>query len=149
MMFYGMLLALLAGLSVAVQAAFNTQLSKYSGNLWTTLVSHLGGAIVMAVVILIVLWCSPHTVTSYRQFKEAPWYAYTGGIFGVIIVFSVLNSVRILPLATVLALVTVGQLVTSAVVDHFGIGGLTPNPLNLQRWLGIIVMGIGVVLLKK
>lgn len=149
MIFYGAFLALLAGLSVAIQATFNSQLSQHSGNLWTTLISHLGGAIVMAVIILVLLSFSPNSVTSYRHFKEAPWYAYTGGIFGVIIVLSVLNSIRILPLATVLALVTVGQLVTSALADHFGVCGLTPNPLNLQRWIGIIVMGIGVVLLKK
>ena len=46
------------------------------------------------------------------------------------------------------AYVIAGQILISLVVDHFGLFGSTPQPLNLPRLAGLSLMVAGVMLVK-
>ena len=42
-----------------------------------------------------------------------------------------------------------GQLIGSVLIDHFGLMGLTPYPLNLNRIIGIFLLFSGLMLVVK
>jgi len=45
--------------------------------------------------------------------------------------------------------VLLGQLVSAAVIDHFGLMGARISPLNLTRATGIALMAFGVLLTQR
>jgi transporter family-2 protein len=51
--------------------------------------------------------------------------------------------------ATLLALVVLGQLGTSLVVDHFGWLGFAHHPLTLMRLCGAVLLFGGVLLITR
>ena len=50
--------------------------------------------------------------------------------------------------ATVLALVVLGQMVASLILDHFGLLGLAQHPVTPKRMLGAIFLIFGVVVIR-
>ena len=42
-----------------------------------------------------------------------------------------------------------GQLAAALVLDHFGLLGLVRHPVNLSRALGLILVLVGAVLVRK
>jgi|LGOV01.1.fsa_nt_gb transporter family-2 protein len=104
------ILALIAGFSVAIQATFNNQLSHNVGTIWTILTSHLVGAIFAFLIIIL----TPNSFNYMGEsivgkFKEAPLYSFFGGVMGVIMVGSVLYAFKRISVAQVLAMVTLGH----------------------------------------
>jgi transporter family-2 protein len=51
--------------------------------------------------------------------------------------------------AALLALVVLGQLVTSLVLDHFGWLGFAQHPLSVTRTLGAVFLFCGVLLIVR
>ncbi|MGK3945706.1 DMT family transporter, partial [Streptomyces caeruleatus] len=46
-------------------------------------------------------------------------------------------------------LVVLGQIITSAIIDHFGLLGMEINPINLLKITSILIILVGVFLLIK
>jgi len=68
----------------------------------------------------------------------------TSGIFGLIIVGSIGFSVPRLGLVAVMTILVAAQLITGAVLDHFGFLGADPRPLDLTKMLGMGVLVVGI-----
>lgn len=147
--YYGIVLAITAGFFIVLQLSINNTLSRYIGNLPTAFTTHIVGAVVAMVIIGVQLWYSPAMANSLQQWRTAPWYAYTGGALGVIVVTVALYAVQLLPMATMFAVVTVSQLVLGSCIDHYGLFGMPKVAINAQKIFGILALGLGVYLLKK
>jgi len=83
------------------------------------------------------------------QLGAVPAWAWLGGVLGA---FYVASSVIVGPrlgAATLLALVVLGQLGTSLVVDHYGWLGFPQHPLNFVRVLGAVLLFGGVLLITR
>jgi transporter family-2 protein len=83
------------------------------------------------------------------QLALVPAWAWLGGILGA---FYVVSSVIVGPrlgTATLVALVVLGQLGTSLLVDHFGWLGFAQHPITLVRLLGAVFLFAGVVLVAR
>jgi transporter family-2 protein len=83
------------------------------------------------------------------QLGAVPAWAWLGGVLGA---FYVASSVIVGPrlgAATLLALVVLGQLGTSLLVDHYGWLGFPQHPLNLVRVLGAVLLFGGVLLITR
>lgn len=80
-------------------------------------------------------------------FARTPWWAYLGGLLGMlgltanILLFPILGSVQtvILPI--------LGQLLMSILIDHFGLFHTLLRPLSFIRFLGLISLIVGVLLI--
>ena len=70
-------------------------------------------------------------------------------MLGVVFVTTVILLVPEIGTANMLAGAIVGQLIVSAVFDHFALFGLPKTPLTLQRSIGIILLIVGVFLVAK
>ncbi|MGE5509096.1 MAG: DMT family transporter [Chitinophagales bacterium] len=138
-----MLIGALAGLLMAVQGTFNTQLAKAVGRLEATMVVQ-GVGLAAALLLLYPLGLGRGHLS---QLKAAPWFALLGGVLGVAIVFTVVAAVSRLGMATATTAILVGQILTAAAVDHFGLFGMERLPFGWLQLLGLGLFAAGARIL--
>jgi len=78
-----------------------------------------------------------------------PWWAWCGGLLGVFYVVTATLVGPRLGAAVFLALVVLGQLVSSVLVDHYGWLGFAPHPISFSRIAGACLLLVGVVLITR
>lgn len=140
------LIAVAAGVSVAIQQVFNAELRLSIGSpLWAAFASYLVGALSIAIVLLAMRepWLS---ATAIQKSSPSSW---VGGLFGTIyIVISILLLPR-LGAVTLIALLVTGQMIGSIVFDHFGLFGLAQQRADIPRLAGALLMIAGVALIRR
>lgn len=78
-----------------------------------------------------------------------PWWAWSGGLFGAVLIgFAVLLVPR-LGAATFIAPLVAGQMLASVAFDQFGWLGLAQRSIDLPRLLGMALLVAGVVLMRR
>lgn len=75
-----------------------------------------------------------------------PFYFYLGGVFVAFYVLSVTWVAPQFGVGNAVAFVLLGQLVSMAAIDHFGLLGAPIHAITLQRCVGLALMSIGVFL---
>jgi transporter family-2 protein len=81
--------------------------------------------------------------------RGVPWWYFAGGLIGAVFVASSLVTVRTLGAGGVVAATIAGQLTGSVVIDHFGLLGLSKQPLSAVRVIGIALLAVGVFLIVR
>ena len=140
------LLGLGVGIGVVVQVGMNSTLRAILGSaIVAALISFVVGALALAAIAAV----TREPLPVRAQLALVPAWAWLGGILGA---FYVLSSVIVGPrlgTATLVALVVLGQLGTSLLVDHFGWLGFAQHPITLVRLLGAVLLFAGVVLVVR
>jgi len=136
----------LAGACIPVQFAANKRLedSTHSSALAVGIAFTIGALVTLALAATGLF--GKGTLSGAAS---APWWAWIGGAISVAVV---LASVIALPKAgaeTVIAATVVGQLVSSAVLDHFGWLGVPKIPFNVWRALGTALLIGGALLMQR
>jgi transporter family-2 protein len=139
------LLAVVAGCFVGLQAPVNARLFRQIGSLQAATVSFLVGTI--ALVLLTSL--SSGGIGGVANAGKAPWWALLGGLFGAFYVVVALLTVRTLGVSGLTAIVVSGQLAIAVVVDRFGLLGVTRQQVDAPRILGLVLLVVGVVLVVR
>jgi bacterial/archaeal transporter family-2 protein len=134
------LLAFSAGILGAFQGTINSQIGKVSGQYGMIIGVSLVQAIVAGIILMKGGW---HIASSL----PSPWIIVAGGL-GVIMMFSVSSSISSIGTLSVFILVISGQIISSSLIDHFGVFG-PARPLTLQKIGSIVVIMIGVISLVK
>lgn len=138
-------LALLAGVILPFQAASNAAVGRALGHpLWGALTSLLVSTAVVVAALLVLRVSAPHL----GKAVQGPWWLWVGGVLGALYVAAAAALTPKLGAAGFLLLVVAGQIITSVVVDHFGLMGLTEKPVNLARVLGVLLIIGGVLLVQ-
>ena len=140
------LLGLGVGAGLVVQVGMNSTLRSLLGSpIVAALISFLVGSLALAVY----AGLAGTPLPLRAQLAAVPAWAWLGGVLGA---FYVASSVIVGPrlgAATLLALVVLGQLGTSLLVDHYGWLGFPQHPLNLVRVLGAVLLFGGVLLITR
>jgi transporter family-2 protein len=140
------LLGLGVGVGLVVQVGMNSTLRALLGSpIVAAFISFLVGSLALGAYL--VLMRTPLPLRA--QFAAVPAWAWLGGVLGA---FYVASSVIVGPrlgAATLLALVVLGQLMTSLLVDHFGWLGFAQHPLTLMRAGGALLLFAGVLLITR
>ena len=138
------LLAFAAGVVLIVQVGVNTTLRGALGApVVTALISFLIGSVALAAFLLL----SRTTWPARAQWAATPWWAWFGGILGAFYVVSTIMAGPRLGAAALLALIVLGQLVTSLLVDHFGWLGFPQHSVTALRLLGALLLFGGMLLI--
>lgn len=140
------LLTVVAGGLVAMQAPINSALGRAVG---TFAAASLSFAIGLTVLIVITLVAGGGGFGKLGAAGDLKWYYLTGGVLGAIYVTSVLVSVRTLGAGGVTAATIAGQLTMSVVMDRAGLLGLDERALTPQRILGIALLAAGTFLVVR
>jgi bacterial/archaeal transporter family-2 protein len=139
------LLAVLAGCFVGLQAPINARLGRQVGSLQAATVSFLVGTLVL----LLVASLSSGGLGGITNAGRAPWWALIGGILGAVYVTVALVTVRTLGVSGLTAIVVTGQLTIAVVVDRFGLLGVAKQQISAARVAGLVFLLVGVVLVVR
>src|SRR5215218_52733 len=124
------LLAVAAGVSIAVQQVLNSNLRMaLDSAAWSGFVSYLVGVACMALLALALRDPLPSAGVAAR----IPWWAWSGGLFGAIFIGLAILLVPRLGAAAFIALLVTGQMLASVAFDHFGWLGLAQRPVDVSR----------------
>ncbi len=138
------LMALAAGAALASQAAINSQLAK--GLLMQPLVAAMISFAVGTVVLLALCFLKADLAGAWQQMPQQPAWKYLGGVLGAGFVFTTVFLAPKIGITNMLFFIIVGQLLTAAVIDHFGLIGMAARPVQVWQLLGLLVMAAGLVL---
>lgn len=130
--------AALGGLAVTLQGQFMGMLSRRLGDLEAVLITYGSGG--LAIVLTMLIWRG----SSLATLSGAPWYAYTTGLLGLVIVGSIGYTTARLGLVTAFTIMLASQFLLAALLDHVGWLGAMQRPLDWSRLAGMIVLLIGV-----
>jgi bacterial/archaeal transporter family-2 protein len=142
-----LLLALVAGMCVPVQAIVNNKLSNFVGHpLLAVLVSFIVGTFALFAYILA---AGIPLSNSLAMLKNAPWMAWIGGLIGAVYLTSVIFLLPRLGVALTFSLIVAGQMLITVVIDHFGWLGIPVHAVNWQRLFGIALIIAGVIFVRR
>lgn len=117
-------LAILAGVSVVVSRTINAKLASIIGIFQGTIFNYIVGLIF---TFLFLLFSSEKISISHMSLSSVPWWAYLGGVVGVIVV--VLSN-YITPKTSALyqtILVFIAQLFVGMMIDYFTLNIFSPG----------------------
>lgn len=138
------LVVLLAGVGLALQPPTNAALARASGSvLLAALVSFLIGTLILAAA-----WAAADR-TSPLTLRNAPPWAWAGGLYGAVFVAAMAFAAPRLGLAATLTIAIASQLVMALILDHFGLLGLKVAPVSIGRLAGVALVLVGIVLVRK
>lgn len=130
---------LVAGIGIPILAAMNAALGRGVGS----------PAAAATVLFVVAFLCSFAVVLmaglpDFAKFAVAPKHLF---LAGALIAFYVLSITYIAPhfgIGNAVFFVLLGQLISAAAIDHFGLFGAQVSPLGLTRAGGIALMAAGV-----
>ena len=140
-----LVLALLSGLSMAIQGSLNTALGKIIGLWEATLTVHIIGTATVAAIIFL----TPLAKGDLEKLNHAPWYTFFGGVLSVIIICLVVASIDKLGVALATTAIIVGQVSTALAIDHFGLFGLEAVPFTWWKGIGTVLLAAGALLMLR
>lgn len=139
------MLAVVAGIVSASQHVLNMNLRVGVGSPWTAgLVSYATGTIAMLAMAI----ASGSSLTPSVTTGTTPWISWAGGVFGAIFISAMIVLAPRLGLATMLALVVIGQMLAAVAFDHFGLFGVPQHSASAIRFVGATFLVVGVVLIR-
>jgi bacterial/archaeal transporter family-2 protein len=140
-----MLLVLMffAGITVALQPSINARLAQRVGIVESACVSFAVGTLALLLVSLVA------GKGGFRGVGEAAWWEWTGGILGAIFVSTTIFVVPRIGTAAAMSAVIAAQLMTGVVLDHLGAFGVRQIPVDLKRFIGILLLLAGAALIKR
>ena len=126
-------LSVLAGISLAVQAGINGRVGVASGNAFTTAWLNF----TLGTVILLVLAVPEGLIGQFGMPRSvaAPWWAWWGGLLGIVVIAAGAVGVRYLGVLLQLLLMLVGQLSVAALLDLL-------NPSTRSSVTPVVLLGL-------
>ena len=135
-------LAIGVGIAMALQTALNAQLREYLYSpLQAALLSFLVGTIALVVLVFFQSGQKP----SLESLTHIPWFLWLGGFLGVYAITSSIFTVPKLGFLTLSGLIIFGQIVMSMLLDQFGWLGIEKTAISWQRFLGAMIIFLGVM----
>ena len=134
-------LTLAVGAGFAMQALINSALGRDIGPIPAATVSFAAGTIALFLVALAF-------GGGFGRIGSHPvwWHYVAGGLLGAAVVGVTTVAVRTLGTRAMIACLLTGQLAMAAVIDQFGLLGVSEQPLTLTRAAGLLLLAGGVAL---
>jgi transporter family-2 protein len=144
--YFFIILAVIAGMMMPTQAAINNKLAvSVDSPILSAFISFAVGTVALFIYIL----ATGIPLGNLLAAKNASAIAWTGGILGAFFVASTVALVPRLGVALTFSLIIAGQMLVTLVIDHFGLFGVPVKEANLMRILGVTLITIGVILIRK
>jgi len=136
-------LAIMGGIATAFQGHFMGIMEQRMGWKESVFITYVSGGILVAIVMLAVRG------GNLGAWPKVPWYVFTAGILGLIIVTAIGYTVPRLGMAKAFTIMIAAQLIAAMLLDHFGVLGITVRTLNVYRVAGFVIMIAGVWMVLK
>lgn len=141
-----LLVCLVAGALMPLQAGVNAQLARWVGNpVVASLVSFAVGTLALFAYSAALRPQLP----ALGALAGAPWWVWVGGLLGAVFVTAAAAFAPRLGAATFISITIAGQVLVSVLLDHFGAVGFAERPVTPLRLLGALLLVAGVLMVRK
>ncbi len=139
------LLIVLSGAGLAIQAATNARMSAVvQAPVLSALLNFAVGGVLLAGLVV----AGTFGRGNLSAATDAPWWAWTGGIFGAIWVTAAIVAVPKVGTAVAFGAVIFGQLVGAMLLDTYGLLGVPRIPLDPWRLVGATLLFVGTLMMQ-
>lgn len=141
-----LVLTLLVGMIIPIQAAANASLGRGLGSPFLATLAVFCIAALGTGVLLIA------TRTPLPQLSAAsslPWWAWLGGLIAIVNIVGFILLPQQVSFGTFVAVVVLGQLLMGVLIDHFGLLRSAVHPMSIYRLLGVLLVVAGVYLVRR
>ena len=138
-----LLIGLAGGIAVGLQGPLASIITQKMGMMESAFIVHFGGAVAALIPLIFIgggklgLW------------KSLPWYTLFTGVLGLVVLSAVSYAIPRIGVAGAITSIVTGQILISALLDHFGWLGADIRPLDGTRLLGLGIVMLGVWLTVK
>lgn len=136
------MLTVAAGLAGSVQVAIMSRLGERVGVLEALGFSTVLTAVVATAGLVVVR----HSLGGYERALQQPWWTLSGGLLGLLIVFTITYAGPRIGVAATVGIMIAGQLVMGAAIDRWGLFGSERIALHWPRLVGIGLLAAGAAL---
>lgn len=141
-----LLMALVAGALIALQAGINSQLGVLLKNsLMATVVAFALSVLVSGLALISFTSQWPQ----WSEVRAVPWYLWFGGVMSATGVGLFYFLIPKMGVGAMMSYALTGQLVLAVLASHFGWFGLPQVPLNQTKLIGLSAMVVGLVILNR
>lgn len=132
------ILCILTGMGLSIEAGFLGPLGKEVGELWATFSIFSLGSVLALICVLV--------FPSKLSFKKSDfhWRDFIGGPLGVGYVVVLTVATPVIGVAMTMIGILSGQIIKSIVIDHYGLFGVAVRPVNIKKLLALSFMGISL-----
>jgi transporter family-2 protein len=135
---------LLAGIGIPMQAALNGSLGGRIGNPFAAAAIAASLAFIIAGSAAMI-----NGLPSASAFRATPTFWFFGGAFMAFYVISITFIGPRFGVGNAIFFVLLGQIISAAAIDHFGLFGADKSSIGGMRMAGIALMALGVFLARK
>jgi transporter family-2 protein len=135
-------LAVLAGLSGSVQVAVMGRFGARIG----VIEALTFATVVQLLLSLAILVAARGGLGNLGGGLRSPSWMWLGGLMGLTVVFAITFGQPRIGASATIGILIAGQLVMGAVIDRFGLFGVTQIGISPARAVGIALLGIGAAL---
>ena len=133
-----------AGVGIPIMAAMNAGLGQRIAN--PSAAGFVLFLVAVAVTGVALVYAGP---PSRAALTATPPQYFLGGVLIAFYVLSIAWAAPVIGLGNAVFLVLLGQLCSTAIIDHFGLFGARITPLTWWRIAGLVVMAIGVWMARR
>lgn len=137
------LLVVIGGMGLSVEAGILGPLGEQVGHLWATFSIFGVGA---ALTFLLMLFFSPRNSPSF--FAQPSWQLL-GGILGPGYVIILTITTPVIGIAMTMIGILAGQVAKSLIIDHFGLLGTPHRKIERKRLIALVFIVIALILIAK
>lgn len=138
-------LVIFAACLTPFQPLVNAKLNHHLDSpIWVSFISFASGT-----VILLVLGFIINGKFMTLETQGLKWWMFVSGAIGATYVTFSLMAIPHLGAATLAVLGTGTVLIISGVLDHYGVLSDAPRPINLQKFCGMVLLVIAVLITVK
>jgi bacterial/archaeal transporter family-2 protein len=131
------ILAIVAGLSIALQAVMNAKLGVLlKDSLLATLIAFLAA---LTVTTLFWLYWNKST-PNFSEFKQIPWYLWFSGGLSALGVGLFYFLIPKMGAGSMMTYVLGAQIVFAMIISHFGWLEMPKSPINLSKLFGLFAI---------
>lgn len=138
----GIIYSIVAGIAMSIQGVFNSRVSEKIG-LWETNAFVQGSAFILSLIISLI-WGRGN----FKKIFEVNKLYLLGGLFGIIITYTVMKSMLDLGPTYAVVIILVAQLLAAGIIDWFGFFDTKKIVFSINKIIGLIIMIVGIIIFK-
>ncbi|SUM31015.1 integral membrane protein [Staphylococcus gallinarum] len=126
---------------LSIEGSIYAVLGDHIGKLESSLYNFAVGSIILAIALLFL------GKGSLSYTVRAPKWELTGGLLGVVYLTVLVFAIPVIGVGLAMGSVVVGQMIMSAIIEHYGLLGSEKKPLRIEKIIAIILMIIALTLI--
>lgn len=148
MLYYGVIVALIGGIFIAVQGGINGMMGNRVGLFPTVIVPIITQFIILTTVVLVKRDLVGN-ILKLKDIKFGVGFLIISALLGLGIMTTLTLSVMEIGPLVAFAIVILSQLFTSMIVEHFGLFEMAQKSISGYRVAGLLAMLLGIMLFNK